>query len=121
MKLVITGFLFVLSITALRAQNAAMSPGTPAAPLGGYLVVFPQAPLVTTRFDGNSEDIAKILSPHPSTSFNHDGSAFKAYVRSTTSESYNSDVADYAQRDKEIAEYQKNVQSGKWTRFLNGE
>jgi hypothetical protein len=121
MKRVITGFLFVLSITALRAQNTPVNPGTPIAPLGGYFVVYPQAALVTVRFDGNSEDIAKILSPHPNTSFNHDGSAFKGYVRSATSESYNSNTTDYAQRDKDISEYQKNVQSGKWTRFLNGE
>jgi hypothetical protein len=121
MKLVITGFLFVLSITALRAQNAAVNPGTPTAPLGGYLVVYPQAPLVTVRFDGNSEDIAKVLSPHPSTSLNHDGMAFNGYVRSATSESYNSSRTDYAQRDKDIAEYRRNVQSGKWTRFRNGE
>jgi hypothetical protein len=121
MKLVITGFLLVLSITALRAQNAAVNPAVPTVPPGGYLLVYPQAPLVTIRFDGNSEDIAKIVSPRPGTSFNHDGSAFKGYVRSATSESYNSNVADYAQRNKDIAEYQKNVQSGKWTRFVNGE
>jgi hypothetical protein len=121
MKLVITGFLFVLSITALRAQNVAVNPATSTGPLGGYLIVYPQVPLITVRFDGNSEDIAKALSTHPSTSFNHDGTAFKGYVRAATSESYNSNVTDYAQRDKDIAEYQKNVQSGKWTRFVNGE
>jgi len=121
MRLVITGFLFVLSITALRAQNTAVNPGTPTAPTGGYLLVYPQAPLVTIRFDGNSEDIAKVLPLHPSIGFNHDGTAFKGYVRSATSESYNSNGADYAQRDRDIAEYQKNVQSGKWTRFVNGE
>ena len=121
MKLLITGFLFVLSITALRAQNAAVNPAMSTGPLGGYLVVYPQAPLVTVRFDGNSEDIAKALSLHPATGFNHDGTAFRGYVRSATSESYSSNLADYAQRDKDIAEYQKNVQSGKWTRFVNGE
>ncbi len=122
MKLVITGFLFVLGITALRAQNAAANPVVQTAPLAGYFVVFPQAPFTTIHFDGNSEDIAKVLSvPHAGTSFNHDGAACKGYIRSSTSESYNSNEADYAQRDRDIADYQKNVQSGKWTRFVNGE
>jgi hypothetical protein len=121
MKLLITGFLLILSIAAVQAQNATTN-AILTAPLGGYLVVFPQTPVTTIRFDGNSEDIAKIISgTHASTSFNHDGTAFKAYVRPTSSESYNANVVDYAQRDKDVAEYQKNVQSGKWTRFVNGE
>src|ERR1700683_4679242 len=80
MKLVITGFLFVLSITALRAQNVAVNPTISTGPLGGYLVVYPQVPLITIRFDGNSEDIAKTISTHPSNGFNHDGTALKGYV-----------------------------------------
>jgi hypothetical protein len=120
MKLLITGFLLVLGISAVQAQNATTN-AVLSAPLGGYLVVFPQTPVTTIRFDGNSEDIAKIVSaPHAGTSLNHDGTAFKGYVRSTSSESYNANVVDYAERENNVAEYQKNLQSGKWTRFVNG-
>jgi hypothetical protein len=120
MKLLITAFLLVLSVAAVRAQNLTTN-AVLTASLGGYLVVFPQIPVTTIRFDGNSEDIAKIVSAHASTSLNHDGTAFKAYVRPTSSESYNANVVDYAEREKNVAEYQKNVQAGKWTRFVNGE
>ena len=121
MKLLITGFLLILSISAVQAQNATTN-AILSAPLGGYLVVFPQTPFTTIRFDGNSEDIAKIISvPRAGTRFNHDGTAFKDYVRPTSSESYNANVVDYGQRDKNVAEYQKNVHSGKWTRFANGD
>jgi hypothetical protein len=123
MKLLITASLIMLSIATGRAQNAAPGP-TPASsiPLGGYFVVYPQAPIITVRFDGNSEDIAKVVAvPHASTIFNHDGKAFNTFVRSTPSESYHDNLVDYAQRDKNVAEYKKNVKSGKWIGFRNGE
>ena len=89
---------------------------------GGYFVVYPQAPVTTIRFDGNSSDIAKVLAaPHVSTSINHDGTAFNSFVRSTSSESYHDNLVDYAQRDKDVSAYKKNVKLGKWKGFRNGE
>ena len=121
MKLLFTGFFLILAFSAVQAQNATTN-AVLSAPLGGYLVVFPQKPVTTIRFDGNSEDIAKIVSaPRAGTSLNHDGTAFKTFVRGTSSESYSANVVDYAQRENNIAEYQKNVRSGKWIRFVNGE
>lgn len=125
MKLLTTALFLVLSIAAVRAQIATVNP--PASPLAGlatmgYLAVFPQAPLITVRFDGNSADIAKVVTvPQSGTSYNHDGTAFKGYVRSTSSESYNDSVVDYAQFDRDVAEFKKNVKSGKWRGFINGE
>jgi hypothetical protein len=122
MKLLTAASLLILSLAAVRAQNAPANPQTSATPAGGYFVVYPQAPIITVRFDGNSEDIAKVLpAPHIGTGFNHDGSAFNTFVRSTSSESYHDNLVDYAQRDKNIAEYKKNVKSGKWIGFRNGE
>ena len=120
MKLLTSAFFLMLSIAAVWAQKAAVTPSAPG-PAAGYSSVFPQAPLVTIRFDGNSEDIAKVTAPHTSTIFNHDGKAFDGFVRSTSSESYNDNVVDYAQFDKNRAEYKENVKSGKWRRFSNGE
>lgn len=123
MKLLITASLMMLSLAAVRAQNAAPNP-TPvsATPVGGYFVVYPQAPIITVRFDGNSEDIAKVLpAARPSAGLNHDGSAFNTFVRTTSSESYHDNLVDYARRDKDVAEYQRNVKSGKWIPFKNGE
>ena len=129
MKLLTIAFLLVLSIGAVQAQTAtANPPAAPAPPpsavplVAGYLVVFPQVPLLTIHFDATSEDIAKaIVVPHAGTSFNHDGKAFSGYVRSTSSESYNDNVVDYAQFDKNVTEYEKNVKAGKWHGFVNGE
>jgi hypothetical protein len=122
MKMLTTAFFFFLIIAAARAQTAAAISPVAAAPLGGYLVVFPQGPLTTIRFDGNSEDIAKVLSAsRTNSSFNHDGKAFNSYVRSASSESYSANVVDYAQRDRNVAEYKNNVKSGKWIRFVNGQ
>jgi hypothetical protein len=126
MKPLAIAFLLSLNIAAVQAQTAAVSPSTAVnptgtGPLGGYLVVFPQAPVTTVRFDGNSEDIAKVPAPHVSTAFNHDGTAFNSFVRSTPSESYNANVVEYDQHEKNVAEYQENVKSHKWTRFVNGE
>ena len=120
MKLLTSAFFLVLSIAAVRAQNAAVTP-SPTGPAAGYFSVFPQAPLVTIRFDDKSEDIAKVTAPHTSTIFNHDGKAFNGFVRSTSSESYDDTLVDYARLDKNRAEYKKNVKSGKWHRFVNGE
>jgi hypothetical protein len=121
MKLVVSVFLLMSSIAAVEAQTANVN--LPAiSPLGGYAVIYPQAPLVTIRFDGNSEDIAKVITAsRPGPTFNHDGSAFKGYVRSTSSESYYANAVDYDQREKNVAEYKRNVKSGKWVRFVNGE
>jgi hypothetical protein len=122
MKLLLTASLFMLSLAALRAQSATGNPSVTSPPLGGYFVVYPQAPIITIRFDGNSDDIAKVsAAPHVGTSLNHDGSAFKSFVRSTSSESYQDNVVDFAQRDRNIAEYRKNVKAGKWIPFRNGE
>jgi hypothetical protein len=121
MKLLTTAFLIVLSVVALRAQTATTNP-QPAASAAGYLAVFPQAPLIAIRFDGNSEDIAKVLAAsRVGTGYNHDGTAFKGFVRSTSSESYNGNVVDYDQRNKNVVQYKKNVKSGKWIGFVNGE
>ena len=120
-KLLTTAFLIVLSVVALRAQTATTNP-QPATAAAGYLAVFPQAPLIAIRFDGNSEDIAKVLAvSHAGTSYNHDGTAFKSFVRSTSSESYNGNVVDYDQRNKNVLQYKRNVKSGKWIGFANGE
>ena len=123
MKFLITASLLMLSIAAVRAQNATPEPAAvlPAIP-GGYFVVFPQVPVITIRFDGNSSDIAKVLvAPHAVASLNHDGAAFNSFVRSTSSESYHDNLVDYAQRDKNVSEYKKNVNSRKWREFRNGE
>jgi hypothetical protein len=116
----------MLSIAAVRAQNvnSTAEPAVAAVPAiaGGYFVVYPQAPVTTIRFDGNSSDIAKILgAPRVSTSLNHDGAAFNTFVRSTSSESYHDNLVDYAQRDKNVSEYKKNIKSRKWRGFRNGE
>jgi hypothetical protein len=122
MKLIITAFLIVLSVVALRAQTATTNPQQAATTAAGYLAVFPQAPLIVVRFDGNSEDIAKVLAAsRVGTGYNHDGTAFKSFVRSTSSESYNGNVVDYDQRSKNVLQYKKNVKSGKWIGFVNGE
>jgi hypothetical protein len=127
MKLLAIASLLLLSISAVRAQTAtgasstAVNPLAAAGPLGGYLVVFPQVPVTTVRFDGNSEDIAKVPASHVSTAFNHDGTAFNNFVRSTSSESYNANVVEHDHHEKNVAEYQKNVKSHKWSRFVNGE
>jgi hypothetical protein len=123
MKLFFVASLFLLNIAAVRAQNA---PADPAAPVpviaGGYYVVYPQVPVTTIRFDGNSSDIAKVLAaPHAGTSLNHDGAAFNGFIRSTSSESYHDNLVDYAQRERNVSEYQKNVKSRKWRGFSNGE
>jgi len=120
MKLLTTALFLVLSIAAVQAQTATVNPPASGPPTG-YLGVFPQAPLITIHFDGNSEDIAKVTVPLVSTRFNHDGKAFTSYVRSTSSESYYDNVVDYAQFNKNAAEYKKNVKSGKWRGFVNGE
>jgi hypothetical protein len=119
MKWLTSALSLMLSIAAVTAQNA----GTPLATVSaaGYFSVFPQAPLVTIRFDSKSEDIAKVTAPQTSTIFNHDGKAFDGFVHSTSPEFYNDNVVDYAQLDKNRAEYKKNVKSGKWRRFVNGE
>jgi hypothetical protein len=79
MKLLITIFLIVLSVVALRAQTATTNPQQAATTAAGYLAVFPQAPLIAIRFDGNSEDIAKVLAAsRVSTGYNHDGTLSKA-------------------------------------------
>jgi hypothetical protein len=123
MKLLITASLIMLSIAAVRAQNANAEPvGVVPVIVAGYFVVYPQAPVTTIRFDGNSSDIAKVLgAPHANTSLNHDGAAFNSFVRSTSSESYHDNLVDYAQREKNVSEYKKNVKSRKWGGFKNGE
>jgi hypothetical protein len=126
LKLLITASLLILSIAAVRAQTATADPAPAVAAVpaiaGGYFVVYPQAPVTTIRFDGNSNDIAKVLgAPHISISLNHDGAAFNSFVRSTSSESYHDNLVDYAQRDKDVSAYKKNVKSGKWRGFTNGE
>jgi hypothetical protein len=156
MKLLPTAFLIILSIISSRAQTA---PGDASAtgalpapasqlgaqlPLGGYLVVYPQAPITMIRFDPSSSDIAKkedakgigtvkveasatakrggaFAISYGGTSFNHDGTAFDGFVRPTSSESYNNNVVDSAQRDRNVSQYKKNVKSGKWRGFVNGE
>jgi hypothetical protein len=123
-KLLIAASLLMLSLAATRAQNAIAEPAAVAVPAiaGGYFVIYPQAPVTTIHFDGNSSDIAKILgAPRVSTSLNHDGAAFNSFVRSTSSESYHDNLVNYAQRDKNVSEYQKNVKSRKWRGFRNGE
>ena len=118
MKLLITPFLFLLSVAAVQAQTG---PAT-GIPLAGYFNFFPQPLILSIRFDGNSQDIAKVLpASHTSSVYNHDGAAFSGYVRSTSSESYNANVVDYVQCKKNVEEYKQNVKSGKWTRFVNGE
>lgn len=78
--------------------------------------------MITVRFDGNSSDIAKKEPSTVNTSvFNHDGRAFVGYVRSTPSEAYDDNVVDYAQTSRDVAEYRKNIKSGKWREFRNGE
>ena len=104
----------MLTIAAVRAQNAATNPPA-TGPAGGYFVVFPQGPNTVIHFDANSSDIAKAFAvPHVGTSFNHDGAAFKGFIRPTPAESYDDNAVD-------TSEYKKNVQSGKWTKFVNGE
>jgi hypothetical protein len=123
LNLLITASLLMLSLAAVRAQNAPVDPVV-AVPViaGGYFVVYPQAPITIIRFDGNSSDIAKVLAAtHAGTGVNHDGSAFNSFVRSTSSESYHDNLVDYALRDKNVSEYKKNVKSGKWAGFKNGE
>jgi hypothetical protein len=53
--------------------------------------------------------------------YNHDGKAFDGFARPTPSESYYNNVVDYTQSSRNIAQYNKNVRSGKWHRFVNGE
>jgi hypothetical protein len=78
--------------------------------------------IVTVRFDPNSSDMAKKGNPPPASSlYNHDGKAFAGFVRSTPSESYYENVVNDAQRDENAAGYRRNVKSGKWRGFVNGE
>jgi hypothetical protein len=156
MKLLYTVFFIISSIIALRAQTAPVDASATGAqpapasqlgaqlPLGGYLVVYPQAPITTIRFDPSSSDIAKkedtkgtttvkveasatakrggaFAISYGGTSFNHDGTAFDGFVRPTSSESYNNNVVDSVQRDRNVSQYKKNVKSGKWRGFVNGE
>jgi hypothetical protein len=118
MKLLTAAFLLVLSIAAGWAQAApAASAGTATGtPLGGYYVVFPTSPNILIHFDLNSPDIGKAFgAAHAvSTAYNHDGGAFKGFVRLRSAEST-------GDKTVEASEYRKNVRSGKWTEFLNGE
>jgi hypothetical protein len=118
MKLITTAFLLVLSIAGVRAQTAPAPATTPASgiPLGGYYVVFPTVPSMAIHFDSSSSDIAKAFgAAHTaSTAYNHDGGAFKGFVRLRPSESSDDNAVN-------SSEYRKNVQSGKWTKFVNGE
>jgi hypothetical protein len=128
MNLFIIALLCMLSVAGARGQNSTVNPPAAAAsqaaltvPLGGYFVIYPQAPLITVHFDGASEDIAKAFSaPRVGANFNHDGAAFKGFVRSTSSESYNENVVDRAQGTLNVAQYKNNVKSGKWIGFANG-
>jgi hypothetical protein len=120
MKLLANPFLLVLSLAAVRAQTAP-APATAAAPaagfpLGGYYVVFPTVPSIAIHFDSSSSDIAKAFSAAhtASTAYNHDGGAFKGFVRLRPSESSDDNAVD-------SSEYRKNVKSGNWTQFVNGE
>jgi hypothetical protein len=56
--------------------------------------------------------------------FNHDGQAYVGYVRSESYEVEEGSVSDYqSQRDLVASqiEYEKNIKSGKWHKFVNGE
>jgi hypothetical protein len=50
--------------------------------------------------------------------WNHDGQAFAGYVRS---QSYDSSDDASADAQPDLAQYHKNVKSGKWHEFKNGE
>ena len=133
MKLLIAAFSMVLSAVALHAQAVApagnmgygdeVQLATVAALDAEFKPHFAWARgIVTVRYDPNSSDIAKKETPPaPSPLFNHDGKAFAGFVRSTPSESYYNNVVDYDQRNVSVAEYKKNVKSGKWRGFVNGE
>lgn len=133
MKLLITAFLIVLTALALHAQAVApagnmgygdeVQLATVASLDAEFKLRYAWARgIVTVRYDPNSSDIAKKENP-PTISplFNHDGKAFAGFVRSTPSESYYDNVVDYARRNESVSEYKKNVQSGKWRGFANGE
>jgi hypothetical protein len=56
--------------------------------------------------------------------FNHDGQAYVGYIRSESYEVEEGSVSDYqSQRDPVASriEYDKNIKSGKWHKFVNGE
>jgi len=118
MKSLAVAFLLALTIAAGRAQTAPAPTTAPASgiPLGGYYVVFPTLPSIAIHFDSGSTDIGKAFgAAHTvSTAYNHDGGAFKGFIRLRPSESSDDNPVD-------SSEYRKNVKSGKWTQFVNGE
>ena len=65
--------------------------------------------------------MAKGITSHPSTAFNHDGKAFNGFIRSTPSDVNNENATDSTDFDKVRDEYQRNLKSGKWRPFVNGE
>jgi len=111
MKLLTAAFLLALTSAAVRAQTAPAPASV--TPLGGYYVVFPTPPDTATHFDPNGTDMSKAFGADQ-TGYNHDGEAFKGFVRLRPSESSDDNAVD-------SSEYRKNVRSGKWTKIVNGE
>jgi hypothetical protein len=64
--------------------------------------------------------VSKEKASHASVGLNHDGKAFDGHIW-TTHESYNDNVVNYTKNRANVALYKKNIKSGVWKKFVNGE
>jgi hypothetical protein len=75
--------------------------------------------MVTITFS-DKDVVSKEKASHASVGLNHDGKAFDGHLW-TTHGSYDDNVVNYAQNRANVALYEKNIKSGVWKKFVNGE
>jgi hypothetical protein len=75
--------------------------------------------IVTVAFSGK-DVVSKEKASHASVALNHDGKAFDGHIW-TTHGAYDDNVVNYAQNRANVALYEKNIKSGVWKKFVNGE
>jgi hypothetical protein len=76
--------------------------------------------VVRIHFDPSKDVVDSSQGPQRTKDLNHDGKAFDAHIW-TTHESYDDNVVNYAQNRANVALYKKNIKSGVWKKFVNGE